>query len=152
MSFLSTFQVPILIFVPGVSSIICDVTSSSVHCSANFPSLQALVCKFPCSPGPGHLLDLLLSFSEFLGHDVASEVFVLLVQLLGVRRLTLLLLSLLAYLCMSVPCVLLSVFKLCSRPLLCSLCNLNFDTFTALLSHLSHLLQCCGCSMWPCFW
>ena len=68
---------------------ICDVTSSSVHCSAKFPSLQALVCKFPCSPGfdPGHLLDLLLRCSEFLGHDVASEVFVLLVQLLGVRRL-----------------------------------------------------------------
>ena len=79
---------------------ICDVTSSSVQCSANFPSLQALVCKFPCSPGfdPGHLLDLLLSCFEFLGHDVASEVFVLLVDILGVRRLvsTLLLLSLLA--------------------------------------------------------
>ena len=56
------------------------------------------------------------------------------------------------YLCMSVPCVLLSVCKLCSRLLLCSLCDLNCDTFTALLLHLSHLLQCCGCSTLLCFW
>ena len=48
--------------------------------------------------GPGYLLDMLLSCSEFSGHCVASEVLVLLIQLLGVRRLarTFLLLSLLA--------------------------------------------------------
>ena len=52
--FHSTSRVPILRLVPGdgfvqfpflravFSSTICDVTSSSVHCSANFPSLLAL--------------------------------------------------------------------------------------------------------------
>ena len=72
---------------------------------------------------PGHLLDLLLSCSEFSGNGVASEVLVLLIQLLGVPRLAR---TFCCYLClrhnshMSVPYVLFSVFTLCSRLLLCS--------------------------------
>ena len=56
------------------------------------------------------------------------------------------------YLRMSVPCVSLSVFTLCSRPLLCPLqLKKHFDTVSALLLHLSHFLRLCGCLMLLCF-
>ena len=86
------------------SSMICDVVSSSVHCSANV--LRSWLW-------PGHLLDLLLSCSEFSGHGVALEVLVLLIQLLGVRRLarTFLLLPLCATLLAHV-CSMRPVFRL----------------------------------------
>ena len=61
------------------SALICDVKSSSDHCPARFPSLLALVWVI--------FLNLLLNYSEFWGHNVASEVLVILVQLLGVHRL-----------------------------------------------------------------
>ena len=62
---------------------------------------------------PGHLLDLLLSCSEFSGNGVASELLVLLIQLLGVRRLarTFLLLPLFATLLAHV-CSMRPVFRL----------------------------------------
>ena len=69
---------------------ICDVVSSSDPLLSNFP--------FAPGFGPDPLFDLLLNCSEFSKHGVASEVLVLLIQLLGVRRLVrnILLLTLLA--------------------------------------------------------
>ena len=62
---------------------------------------------------PGHLLDLLLRCSELSGSGVTSKILVLLIQLLGVRRLarTLLLLPLFATLLAHI-CSVRSVFRL----------------------------------------
>ena len=82
------------------------------------------------------------------GTGVASEVLVLLIQLLGVRRLarTLLLFSLLATLPTHV-CSMRPVFRfhaLFSTALTFSVTS-TLTLVTALLLHLSHLLQSCGC-------
>ena len=103
----------------------------------------SLFRKFSFAPGfgPGHLLDLLLNCSEFSGHGVASEVLFFSSNFLAFvdwRALFCYYLCLGRYLRMSAP--LRPAIRLHAVILTCALCNLIFDTVTAPLLHLSHLL------------